>query len=241
MRYRRAVSSCRRSTGQYESAPRVARRIAFFGEKIMSISIPAVPSTVPPWRFDGRAGAAPVQSQLSGSADVSETGFDGHVKVPDYFALWLELLELMQEQRAADRAMASKVGLVAQDLSRAQAQHVRDEGVHIFAGALAGAAMGIAIGTVGAVISHRALGKQPGSPTGSSARPDSVEDFDLPERPMSDADVGDPPLLPATRSRNPSDVMAFYSETRSASGSTRSLGSERRASVSSRSSAGGDG
>lgn len=137
----------------------------------MSITIQPMSSVVQPWRFEARASV--VQSQ-AGPLDPSasaEAGFDGHVKAPAHLALWLELLALMEEQRAADRALASQVGLVTRDMSRKQAQHVRDEGVKIFAGALAGAVLGVALGATGAVMSHRALSKQLGNP--AAAKPGS--------------------------------------------------------------------
>jgi invasin C len=137
----------------------------------MSTAIQAMSSVVPPWRFEARAAVVQPQAGPLEPSASAEAGFDGHVKAPAHLALWLELLALMEEQRAADRALASQVGLVAQSMSREQAEHVRAEGVKIFAGALAGALLGVALGATGAVMSHRALGRQLGNP--AAARPGS--------------------------------------------------------------------
>jgi hypothetical protein len=168
----------------------------------MSIAIQAVSSPPLPARFEARP--EPSQSDPGSIAPFAspQAGYDGHVGVPAYFALWLELLELMQEQRAADRALSSQVGLVTQELSRAQARHVRDEGGQIFAGALAGAVMGFAIGAAGAAISHRAFGKQAGGAApversrsgraaGDAHGVDGVGNGSLPARP----DIDDLPGL----------------------------------------------
>jgi hypothetical protein len=166
----------------------------------MSISIQSVSNPPSPVRSQAQAEA----TQLApGSTDPSASpaqGADGHLQVPAYFALWLELLELLQKQRSADRTLSTQVGLVTQDLALAQAQYVRNEGGQIFAGALTGAVTGIAIGAAGAMLAHRAFGKQTGSASqqnGSASleRPrsgsvagaaDDIDNMSRPARPDTD-------------------------------------------------------
>ncbi len=228
----------------------------------MSISISVMPSFVQPYRFDEHAG--PVQLSSLEPTGGAEAVFDGHMKASDFLPLLLELLALIQKQRAADRALGSALGLVAQDMSLVHAQYVRSEGTDFFAGAFVGAMMVLVIGAVGAVISHRALGKQ----LSNSERQDGLG---VPGGPVFDGDVNPSALLPAARPRElRDDILEMQSlerrsvsgsepavrprelrddilemqlqflERRSVSGSVRSLERGNRASVSSRASVRGD-
>ncbi|MEJ0004490.1 MAG: hypothetical protein WDN30_14760 [Pararobbsia sp.] len=103
------------------------------------------------------------QAETKHASKAEDVAFDGHIDVPSYLHSQLRLMKLIEEQRSANRAAYGKLGNVTQQMSLMQAQAVRNEGIDLFTGALLGAGIGLAVGGVGGVMSHRALSKQLGS------------------------------------------------------------------------------
>jgi hypothetical protein len=129
----------------------------------MSFVVHAAPVALPPSRFGEPIALAQSDPGSSGFSVPGEAGLDGHLPMSAFLALYLMLIEEMQKHRAANQRMSTQAGLLEQSISRAQAQHVRDQGTHILAGAVAGAVLGFGLGAAGAVMSHRAFGKQAGA------------------------------------------------------------------------------